>query len=177
MLWAISDGLVPYPAAVAAMEARVEGISQRREHEMVWLLEHPPLYTAGVSAREEDLLEPGRLPVFKSGRGGQFTYHGPGPRVAYVMLDLRERGRDVRAFVAGLERWIILALAGLGVDARAHAGRVGVWVGEKKIAAIGVRLRRGVKLPRRQRSNIDPDLSDIPTASCPAAWRTTATRA
>jgi lipoyl(octanoyl) transferase len=162
-LWALSHGLVPYSAAVAAMEARVENIAQGLEDEMVWLLEHPALYTAGVSAREEDLLEPGRLPVFKSGRGGQFTYHGPGQRVAYVMLDLRQRGGDVRAFVAGLERWIIAALARLGVSASARAGRVGVWTmapggDEKKIAAIGVRLRRWVSF-HGVSLNVDPDLS------------------
>ena len=157
-LWARSDGVVAYPAAVAAMEARVADIRGGRGEEMVWLLEHPPLYTAGVSARAHDLLAPDRLPVFESGRGGRFTYHGPGQRVAYVMLDLRERGGDVRAFVAGLERWIILALAVLGVDARAHAGRVGVWAGEKKIAAIGVRLRRWVSF-HGVSLNVDPDLS------------------
>jgi lipoyl(octanoyl) transferase len=112
--WATSPGLVPYPEAEAAMEARAGAIADGRAGELVWLLEHPPLYTAGVSAKAADLLEPGRFPVFRSGRGGQFTYHGPGQRVAYVMLDLSARGRDVRAFVVALQAWIIDALARLG---------------------------------------------------------------
>ncbi len=148
--WAISRRPVPYPLAVEAMEARVEAILGGDAAEQVWLLEHPPLYTAGVSAKPGDLLDPDRFPVFRSGRGGQFTYHGPGQRVAYVMLDLRQRRRDARAFVLALEAWIIFALARLGVRGETHTGRVGVWVGppaldtEAKIAAIGVKLRRWV---------------------------------
>jgi lipoyl(octanoyl) transferase len=146
--WALSDGLAPYPEAVAAMEARVEAIRTGRAGELVWRLEHPPLYTAGSSARSDDLLEPDRLPVFRTGRGGQLTYHGPGQRVAYVMLDLARRGRDVRVLVGGLERWIIGALNALGVAGETREGRVGVWVQregrEDKIAAIGVRVRRWV---------------------------------
>jgi lipoyl(octanoyl) transferase len=147
--WATSPGLVAYPAAVAAMEARVEAICAGEAAELVWLLEHPPLYTAGVSAKPHDLIDPDRLPVFSSGRGGQFTYHGPGQRVAYVMLDLRARGRDARAFVAALEAWLIAALGELGVASDIRCGRIGVWVDqpgppprEEKIAAIGVKLRR-----------------------------------
>lgn len=160
--WAISEGLVDYPAAVAAMEARADAVARGHAEELVWLLEHPPLYTAGVSARRGDLLDPHRFPVFESGRGGQFTYHGPGQRVAYVMLDLTHRRRDVRAFVAALESWIIDALARLGVTGEIRPGRVGVWTAcgqpdEAKIAAIGVKLRRwasfhGVAL------NVAPDL-------------------
>jgi lipoyl(octanoyl) transferase len=160
--WAVSPGLVDYPAAVAAMEARAAAVAEGRAGELVWLLEHPPLYTAGVSAQPGDLLDPERFPVFKTGRGGQFTYHGPGQRVAYVMLDLTRRRRDVRAFVQALEAWIIDALARLAVRGEIRQGRVGVWVadgdGEAKIAAIGVKLRRwasfhGIAL------NVAPDLS------------------
>lgn len=151
--WAVSAGLVDYEAAVAAMEARAAAIAEGRAGELVWLLEHPPLYTAGVSAQPGDLLDVTRLPVFRSGRGGQYTYHGPGQRVAYVMLDLGQRGRDVRAFVGALQAWIIGALAELGVAGEVRDGRVGVWVSrrgddgqarEDKIAAIGVKLRRWV---------------------------------
>ena len=159
----MSRGLVGYEDAVAAMEARAEAIAEGRAGELVWLLEHPPLYTAGVSAKPGDLLDPGRFPVFRSGRGGQFTYHGPGQRVAYVMLDLRARERDVRAFVAALEAWLIATLARLNVTGEVRPGRVGVWVErgapirEEKIAAIGVKLRRwisfhGVSL------NVEPEL-------------------
>jgi lipoyl(octanoyl) transferase len=153
--WAVSPDLVDYPAAVAAMERRAAAIAEGEANELAWLLEHPPLYTAGVSAKPADLLQPERFPVFQSGRGGQYTYHGPGQRVAYVMLDLRARGRDVRAFVASLEAWLIAALAQLGVVGERRADRVGVWVeapalggtaDERKIAAIGVRLRRWVSL-------------------------------
>ncbi len=148
VVWARSPGLVGYPEAVAAMETRAAAIAAGEAGEMVWLLEHPPLYSAGVSAKAGDLLAPERFPVFRSGRGGQFTYHGPGQRVAYVMLDLRARGRDTRAFVTALEAWIVAALAELGVDSRTIPGRVGVWTGSPaeaaKIAAIGVRLRRWV---------------------------------
>jgi len=146
---------------VAAMEARAAAIAEGRAGELVWLLEHPPLYTAGVSAKPGDLIDPDRFPVFQSGRGGQFTYHGPGQRVAYVMLDLTRRRRDVRAFVEALEAWLIGALARLEVTGEIRPGRVGVWVArpgrEDKIAAVGVKLRRwasfhGVAL------NVAPDL-------------------
>jgi lipoyl(octanoyl) transferase len=160
--WARSPGLVDYAAAEAAMEARVAAIADGTAGELVWLLEHPPLYSAGVSARPEDLLDPQRFPVFRSGRGGQFTYHGPGQRVAYVMLDLTRRGRDVRAFVRALQAWIILALDRLGVDGEVREGRVGVWVArpgrEDKVAAIGVKLRRWVSF-HGVSLNVDPDLA------------------
>jgi lipoyl(octanoyl) transferase len=151
--WKISDAPVGYPEALAAMEARVAAIAEGTAGEQVWLLEHPPIYTAGTSARDEDLLD-ARFPVYRTGRGGQFTYHGPGQRIAYVMLDLRRRGPDVRRFVAGLEEWIIRALAALDVAGERRAGRIGVWVRrpdkgagcEDKIAAIGVRIRRWVTL-------------------------------
>jgi len=160
--WGVSAGLVPYPQAVRAMEDRVAAIRRGAALEQVWLLEHPPLYTAGTSAKDCDLLE-SRFPVFKSARGGQYTYHGPGQRVAYVLLDLNRRRRDVRLFVRDLEEWLIQALRYLGVDGERRQGRVGIWVknpngGEDKIAAIGVRLRQwvsyhGVSL------NVAPDLS------------------
>jgi lipoyl(octanoyl) transferase len=162
--WLISPGLTSYPDAVAAMERRAAAIADGEAEELVWLLEHPALYTAGVSARPGDLLWPNRFPVFESGRGGQFTYHGPGQRVAYVMLDLRARQRDVRAFVAALEGWVIGALARLGVEAAVRPGRVGVWVDrdspprEEKIAALGVRLKRWVSL-HGVSLNVAPDLS------------------
>ncbi len=164
--WAVSTDYVPYPAAVAAMEARAAAIADGTAGELVWLLEHPPLYTAGVSAKASDLIEPERFPVFESGRGGQFTYHGPGQRVAYVMLDLTQRGRDVRAFVAALEAWIIDALAAFNVTGELRDGRVGVWVERKgpgwsredKIAAIGVKLRKWVSFHGIS-LNVEPDLS------------------
>ncbi|WP_299007834.1 lipoyl(octanoyl) transferase LipB [uncultured Caulobacter sp.] len=164
--WAVSTDYVDYPAAVAAMEARAAAIADGTAGELVWLLEHPPLYTAGVSAKATDLLAPDRFPVFESGRGGQFTYHGPGQRVAYVMLDLTKRGRDVRAFVAALEAWIIDALAAFNVTGELRDGRVGVWVERKgagwsredKIAAIGVKLRRWVSFHGIS-LNVEPDLS------------------
>lgn len=164
--WAVSTDYVPYPAAVAAMEARAAAIADGTASELIWLLEHPPLYTAGVSAKATDLIEPDRFPVFESGRGGQFTYHGPGQRVAYVMLDLTQRGRDVRAFVAALEAWIIDALAAFNVTGELRDGRVGVWVERKgagwsredKIAAIGVKLRRWVSF-HGVSLNVEPDLS------------------
>ncbi len=164
--WVVSPGRVGYAAAVRAMERRVEQITAGRAGELVWLLEHPPLYTAGVSARDEDLLEPGRFPVHRTSRGGQFTYHGPGQRVAYVMLDLNHRGRDVRAFVRGLEQWIVGALGEFGVPAGTREGRVGVWVErhgpgwsrEDKIAAIGVKVRRWVSFHGIS-LNVEPDLS------------------
>jgi lipoyl(octanoyl) transferase len=161
--WATSRRLVAYPDAEAAMEARAALIADGQAGELVWLLEHPALYTAGVSAKPADLLDPGRIPVFRSGRGGQFTYHGPGQRVAYVMLDLSARGRDVRAFVQALQAWIIEALARLGVRGQVREGRVGVWVErgagqEDKVAAIGVKLRRWVSF-HGVSLNVDPDLS------------------
>ncbi len=164
--WAVSTDYVPYPAAVAAMEARAAAIAEGTAGELVWLLEHPPLYTGGVSAKGADLIEPDRFPVFESGRGGQFTYHGPGQRVAYVMLDLTKRGRDVRAFVAALEAWIIDALAAFNVTGELRDGRVGVWVERKgadwsredKIAAIGVKLRKWVSFHGIS-LNVEPDLS------------------
>ena len=161
--WSAAPEPVPYPDAVAAMEERVAAILARQAPEQVWLLEHPPLYTAGTSAQADDLLDPLGLPVFKSGRGGQYTYHGPGQRVAYVMLDLAGRGRmDLRCFVRDLERWLIGTLAEFGIVGACRAGRVGIWVetdgGAAKIAAIGVRVRRwvtfhGISL------NVDPDLA------------------
>lgn len=162
--WVVSPGRVDHPEAVAEMEARVAAIAEGRAPERVWLLEHPPLYTAGVSARDEDLLD-ARFPVHRTGRGGQFTYHGPGQRVAYVMLDLTARGRDVRAFVRGLEAWLIGALDSFGVEADVREGRVGVWVERKgpgwsredKIAAIGVKVRKWVSF-HGVSLNVEPDL-------------------
>ncbi len=147
--WAVTPGLTGYQAASVAMEARAAAIAAGSAGELVWLLEHPSLYTAGVSAKPGDLITQGRFPVFRSGRGGQFTYHGPGQRVGYVMLDLRRRGRDVSRFVADLERWLIAALACFNVTGFARSGRIGVWVErgagrEDKIAAIRVRLRKWV---------------------------------
>ena len=161
--WSVSPGLVPYAEAVRFMEERVAAIGRGAASELVWLLEHPPLYTAGTSAKDQDLRE-AIFPVFKTGRGGQYTYHGPGQRVAYVMLDLNRRGRrDVRLFVRDLEEWLIRALSRLGVTGERRKGRVGIWVAardgrEDKIAAIGVRLKQwvsyhGVSL------NVSPDLS------------------
>lgn len=164
--WAVSPAPVGYEEAVAAMEARVEAIAAGEAGELIWLLEHPPLYTAGVSAKGDDLLQPDRFPVFQSGRGGQYTYHGPGQRVAYVMLDLRRRARDVHAFVQALEGWIIGALDSFNVKGEIKPGRVGVWVDrpspglptrEDKIAAIGIRLRRWVSFHGIS-LNVEPDL-------------------
>jgi lipoyl(octanoyl) transferase len=164
--WATSPSPVDYPAAVRAMEARAEQIAAGLEPELVWLLEHPPIYTAGASAREGELLDPSRFPVHRTGRGGRFTYHGPGQRIAYLMLDVKRRGGDVRAFVGELERWIIAALADLGVAGETRQGRVGIWVrrlekgagAEDKIAAIGLRLRKWVSLHGIS-LNVRPDLS------------------
>jgi lipoyl(octanoyl) transferase len=163
--WQVAEGLTPYPDAVDFMEARATAIRAGTATEMVWLVEHPPLYTAGTSARAEDLLDPAGLPVFATGRGGQYTYHGPGQRVAYVMLDLKPRGADVRAFVHDLEEWLILSLARLGVAGERREGRVGIWVkrpggppgAEDKIAALGVRLRHWVSF-HGVALNVDPDL-------------------
>ncbi len=147
--WRTSDKPVPYDHAVAEMEARVAAIRDGAVNELVWLLEHPALFTAGSSARPSDLLAPMGLPVFQTGRGGQYTYHGPGQRIAYVMLDLKQRGGDVRAYVGDLEHWLITTLAAFGVRGERRDGRVGVWVDrghgdDVKIAAIGVRIRRWV---------------------------------
>jgi lipoyl(octanoyl) transferase len=163
MEWRIDDGPVAYEAALAAMDARVAAIRSGEAPELVWLLEHPPLYTAGTSAKPADLLAPGDVPVYRSGRGGQYTYHGPGQRVGYAMLDLRRRGPDVGAYVRNLEEWIIRALARFNVRGERRAGRVGIWViqpdgGEDKIAAIGVRVRHWVTL-HGVAINLDPDLA------------------
>jgi lipoyl(octanoyl) transferase len=163
--WAVSSGQVSYPEAAMAMEQRAAAIADGREGELVWLLEHPPLYTAGVSAKPEDLLDAARFPVFASGRGGQYTYHGPGQRVVYVMLDLTARRRDVKALVSALEHWIIEALARFNVQAGVRPGRVGVWVERRgpgwsrddKIAALGIKLRRWVSY-HGVSINVEPDL-------------------
>jgi lipoyl(octanoyl) transferase len=163
--WIVTPGLTSYEPAVKAMEARAAAIAAGEAGELVWLLEHPPLYTAGVSSKPGDLLVPDRFPVFQTGRGGQFTYHGPGQRVAYVMLDLRKRDRDVTRFVSNLERWLIGALARFNVKGEIREGRVGVWVERKgpgwsredKIAAIGVRLRKWVSF-HGIAFNVEPDL-------------------
>jgi lipoyl(octanoyl) transferase len=161
--WRVADALVAYERAVAEMEARVAAIHGSRARELVWLVEHPPLYTAGTSAQEADLLEPGRLPVFKTGRGGQYTYHGPGQRVAYVMLDLTQRDRDVGCHVWRLEEWMIRVLARFGVTGERRDGRIGVWVArggrEDKIGAIGVRVRHWVTY-HGLALNVDPDLGN-----------------
>ena len=161
--WRFSGAPVAYPKALSVMERRVADILSGRAPELVWLLEHPPLYTAGTSAREADLLEPGRFPVYHSGRGGQYTYHGPGQRVGYVMLDLNRRGRDLRAFVHDLEEWLIRTLDHFNVKGARRPGRVGIWVvhpsgREEKIAAIGLRVRRWVSF-HGVSLNVDPDLS------------------
>ena len=155
--WLMSAAPVAYEAAVEAMEARVAAILKARMPEAVWLLEHPPLYTAGTSAAPDELLDASRFPIFRTGRGGRFTYHGPGQRVSYVMLDLSARGRDVRAFVHALEDWLIAALALLGVKGERCEGQIGVFVGEAKIASIGVRLRHWVSF-HGVSLNVDPDL-------------------
>ena len=148
--WRVSDGLIPYPEALAAMTARAAAIRAGAAAELVWLLEHPPLFTAGTSADPAELLDPQGFPVYAAGRGGRYTYHGPGQRVGYVMLDLDRRGRDLRRFVHALEGWVIDGLAGLGVEARRAPGRIGIWVDhrgrEAKIGAIGVRVRRWVTM-------------------------------
>lgn len=169
--WRISDGLTPYEEALAWQEARVAAISAGDADECIWLLEHPPLLTAGTSAKPADLIEPDRFPVHQVGRGGQYTYHGPGQRIAYAMMDLTRRGRDVRAYVHSLEEWVIRALAEFGVNGERRSDRVGVWVvrpdrpplpdgrpAEDKIAAIGVRVRRWVAF-HGVAINVEPDLS------------------
>ena len=160
--WRVSETPVNYPAAVEEMERRVAAIRAGAADELVWLLEHPPLFTAGTSARDEELLEPQRLPVHRTGRGGRYTYHGPGQRIAYVMLDLRRRGQDVRCYVHQLEEWIIRTLARFAVRGERRAGRVGIWVvrpgeNEEKIAAIGVRVRQWVTY-HGLALNVDPEL-------------------
>ena len=169
--WIVSDGLVDYRRAEAEMEARAAAIAEGRAAEAVWFLEHPPLYTAGTSARPEDLRAPERFPVYPTRRGGQYTYHGPGQRVVYVMLDVGRRGRDVRRFVAALEAWVIATLGRFNVDGVIREGRVGVWVPrpekpplpdgtprEDKIAALGIRLRRWVSFHGLS-INVEPDLT------------------
>lgn len=169
--WLISEGATPYPDALAFMEARADAIRRDGAPELVWLLEHPPLYTAGTSAKRADLLTPDRFDVFEARRGGEFTYHGPGQRVAYAMLDVGARGHDLRRFVWGLEEWVIRTIAAFNVTAERREGRVGVWVmrpdkppgpdgvmAEDKIAAIGLRLRRWVSF-HGVSINLDPDLS------------------
>jgi lipoyl(octanoyl) transferase len=160
--WRVSETPVEYAAAVEEMEGRVAAIRAGAAAELVWLLEHPPLYTAGTSARDDELLEPRRLPVYRAGRGGRYTYHGPGQRIAYVMLDLRRRGLDVRCYVHQLEEWIIRTLARFEVRGERRDGRVGIWVvrpsgNEEKIAAIGVRVRRWVTY-HGLALNVDPEL-------------------
>ena len=168
--WKHTDGLVPYEEALAFMEARVADISAGTASECIWLLEHPPLYTAGTSAKREDLVAPDRFSVYEARRGGQYTYHGPGQRVVYVMLDVAKRGRDVRCFVRDLERWVINTLAEFNVTGEIREGRVGVWVEredkpltatgaktEDKIAAIGIRLRKWVSFHGIS-INVEPDL-------------------
>jgi lipoyl(octanoyl) transferase len=160
--WRVSETLVEYAAAVEEMEGRVAAIRAGAAAELVWLLEHPPLYTAGTSARHEELLEPSRLPVHRTGRGGRYTYHGPGQRIAYVMLDLRRRGQDVRCYVHRLEEWVIRTLACFAVHGDRRDGRVGIWVvrpsgNEEKIAAIGVRVRQWVTY-HGLALNVDPEL-------------------
>lgn len=169
--WTVSPGLTSYETALQSMEARAEAVRNGDAREQVWLVEHPPLYTAGTSAKPTDLIDPGRFPVFDAGRGGEFTYHGPGQRVAYVMLDLKRRREDVRAFVAALEQWIIGTLDTFSVRGERRDDRVGVWVvrpdrpplpdgspAEDKIAAIGIRLRRWVSF-HGVAINVEPDLT------------------
>lgn len=169
--WTHIPGLAPYEATLAAMEARAEAIARGEAEEAIWLLEHPPLYTAGTSARVADLVQPDRFPVFPVGRGGQYTYHGPGQRVIYTMLDVKARGADVRCFVRALENWVIATLAEFNVKGEIRPGRVGVWVTrpdrpanpdgsptEDKIAAIGIKLRRWISFHGIS-INVEPDLS------------------
>jgi lipoyl(octanoyl) transferase len=160
--WRVSDGLVPYEEALAFMQGRAAAIRAGEEPECVWLLEHPPLFTAGTSADAAELFNPLDFPVYEAGRGGRYTYHGPGQRVGYLMIDLDKRGRDVRCLVHSLEGWIIAALAELGVSAHRAPGRIGIWVGEgageAKIAALGIRVKRWVTLHGFS-INVDPDLT------------------
>ncbi len=184
--WRVEPGLTPYPDALAVMEARATAIRESGAAELIWLVEHPPLYTAGTSAQPNELLMAQRFPVYAAGRGGRYTYHGPGQRVAYVMLDLAERGRDIRRFVEALEAWVIGTLAGFGVEGRLIDGKIGVWVGcgseTAKIAAIGVRVRRWVSFHGLS-INVAPDLEHFsgivpcglaePVTSLQALGRTT----
>ena len=163
--WVVAPSPVDYPTALATMKERAAAIARGEAEELVWLVEHPPLYTAGTSAESGDLLQPNRFPVYEAGRGGEYTYHGPGQRVVYVMLDLRERGRDVRCLVQGLEGWIADTLAAFNVTGETREGRIGVWVkqpgrpgGESKIAAIGVRVSKWVTT-HGIAINVAPDLS------------------
>ena len=160
--WRVSSEPVPYQEALAFMEARVAAIRAGEARECIWLLEHPPLFTAGTSADPSELMDPERFPVFEAGRGGRYTYHGPGQRVGYVMLDLDRRGRDIRCFVHALEGWMIDTLAEFGVEAHRAEGRIGIWVGdgaqEAKIGALGVRVKRWVTL-HGFALNVAPDLS------------------
>jgi len=170
--WRVSPGLTPYPDALAAMEARAAAIRDEGAAELVWLLEHPPLYTAGTSADPAELFNGEGLPVFDAGRGGRYTYHGPGQRVGYVLIDLDKRGRDVRRFVHALESWLIGALDDLGVPAHRSPGRIGIWVdrggGEAKVGALGLRVRRWVTMHGFS-VNVAPDLAHfsgiVPAAS------------
>ena len=159
--WRVSDGLVPYDEALAFMEERAAAIRAGAARECVWLVEHPPIFTAGTSASPAELSNPLDFPVFEAGRGGRYTYHGPGQRVGYLMLDLERRGRDVRRLVCGLEEWVIATLAELGVDAHRAPGRIGIWVGkgaeEAKIAALGIRIKSWVTLHGFS-INVAPDL-------------------
>jgi lipoyl(octanoyl) transferase len=160
--WRVSDGLVPYEEALAEMEARAAAVRAGEAAELVWLLEHPPLFTAGTSADPAELTNPMGFPVFEAGRGGRYTYHGPGQRVGYLVLDLERRGKDIRCFVHSLEGWMIAALGDLGVEARREPGRIGIWTGhdasEAKIGAIGVRVRRWVTM-HGFAINVAPDLA------------------
>jgi len=160
--WRVSDGLVPYDEALAFMEQRAAAIRAGQARECVWLLQHPPLFTAGTSADPSELINPLDLPVYEAGRGGRYTYHGPGQRVGYLMLDLEKRGRDVRRLVHSLEGWMIATLAELGIPAHRAPGRIGIWVGEgpreAKVAALGIRVKRWVTLHGFS-INVDPDLS------------------
>lgn len=159
--WRVSPGLVPYADSLAEMEARAAAVAAGEARELIWLLEHPPVYTGGTSADAAELIDP-RFPVFQTGRGGRYTYHGPGQRVGYLILDLNRRGRDVRCFVYELEAWLIAALGAFDIAARAEPGRVGIWTGEgaaeAKIGAIGVRVKRWVTLHGFS-VNLDPDLA------------------
>jgi len=160
--WRVSEGQVPYDEALSFVNDRAAAIRDGTASECVWLLEHPPLFTAGTSADSAELFNPQSFPVFEAGRGGRYTYHGPGQRVGYVMLDLDKRGKDIRCFVHALEGWMIDALAELGVTARREPGRIGIWVGEgddeAKIGALGVRVKRWVTL-HGFAINVAPDLS------------------
>jgi len=160
--WRVSDGVVPYDDALAFMEQRAAAIRAGEARECVWLLQHPPLFTAGTSADPSELINPLDLPVYEAGRGGRYTYHGPGQRVGYLMLDLEKRGRDVRRLVHSLEGWMIATLAELGIPAHRAPGRIGIWVGEgpreAKVAALGIRVKRWVTLHGFS-INVDPDLS------------------